>query len=328
MNAHTPTSSGPVPEPPDLSDTSACLKWLRERYMKNTRDTDLDECLKEILETDRDGNLTAVPQRNGLIQEVRGLLTYGETRDGKTALLARNLIRQPSIGLSYGTGPGRALYIKTPPDASLKGVALHILKTTGYPEVNERLRTHQVWDAVLHRLQMLKFTILWLDEAHHMFEHSGEVKAVLRRLKNIMQGDQAILLILSGIPALDTILRKDPETSERLIRLRLGALKGPDERAELFRFLRTCAGLIQVTLPDDPYLMDRLDFANRGSLGLIVETTYSAMGRAMRRGDRKVTLDDFAKCADRKRGYSDHDSPFEPGDWPSIRKALEERGWA
>jgi hypothetical protein len=110
---------------------SACLNWLRERYMKNMRDNDLDECLKEILETDRDGNLTAVPQRNGLIQEVRGLLTYGETRDGKTALLARNLIRQPSIGLSYGTGPGRALYIKTPPDASLKGVAMHIIKKTG-----------------------------------------------------------------------------------------------------------------------------------------------------------------------------------------------------
>jgi hypothetical protein len=147
-------------------------------------------------------------------------------------------------------------------------------------------------------------------------------------LKRVLQGDQAILLILSGIPALDTIVRKDPETSERLIRLRLGALKGPDERAELFRFLRTCAGLIQVTLPDDPNLMDRLDFAYRGSLGLIVETTYAAMGRAMRRGDRIVTLDDFAKCADRKRGYSDHDSPFEIGDWPSIRKALEERGWA
>jgi len=288
----------------------------------------LEECLKEILETDRDGNLTAVPQRNGLIQEVRGLLTYGETRDGKSALLARNLIRQPSIGLSYGTGQGRALYIKTPPDASLKGVAMHILKTTGYPDVNERLRTHQVWDAVVHRLQMRKFSILWLDEAHHMFEHSGEVKAVLRRLKNLMQGDQAILLILSGIPSLDEIVRKDSETSERLIRLRLGALKGANEQAELLRFLKNCAKLIHLTLPDDPYLMDRLNFANRGSLGLIVETTYAAMGRAMRRGDRVVTLDDFAKCADRKRGYSDHDSPFEPGDWPSIRKSLEDRGWA
>jgi hypothetical protein len=327
MNALTPTSSGPVPEPPDLADTSACLKWLRERYMKNARDTALDDRLKEILETDRDGNLTAVPQRNGLIQEVRGLLTFGDSRDGKTALLARNLIRQPLIGLSYGTEPGRALYIKTPPDASLKGVAMHILKKTGYPEVNPRIRTHEAWDAVVHRLHMRGFTILWLDEAHHMFERSSEVKAVLRRLKNIMQGEQAILLILSGIPSLDTIVRRDPETSERLIRLRLGGLKGPDERADLLRFLKTCGLMIKVSLPEDPHLIERLDFANGGSLGLIVENTYSAMGRAMRRGDRAVTLEDFAKYAEQKKGYADQEGPFEPGDWPTLQKVLEQRGW-
>jgi hypothetical protein len=74
MTELAPNFSAPVPEPPDLADTSACLKWLRERYMKNARDTALDDRLKEILETDCDGNLTAVPQRNGLIQEVRGRL--------------------------------------------------------------------------------------------------------------------------------------------------------------------------------------------------------------------------------------------------------------
>lgn len=328
MTDLTPSFSAPVPEPPDLTDTAACLNWLRQRYMKNDRDIELDECLREILETDRDGNLTASPQHNGLIHEVRGLLTLGESRDGKTALLARNLGRQPFIGLSYGTGPGRALYIKTPPDASLKGVALHILKMTGYPEVNPRIRTHEAWDLVVHRLEMRGFSILWLDEAHHMFEQSGEVKAVLRRLKNLMQGDKAILLILSGVPSLDVIVRKDPETSERLIRLRLGALKGPKERAELLRFLKSCASMLRVSLPEDPHLIDRLDFANGGSLGLIVESTYSSIGRAMRRGDRAVTLADFARYAAQRTGFTEQEGPFEPGDWPAIHKRLEEKGWA
>lgn len=55
--------ASPLKLPCDPSDASKSIEWLRERYMKNVRDLIFNDALEEILETDRDGQLTVVPHR-------------------------------------------------------------------------------------------------------------------------------------------------------------------------------------------------------------------------------------------------------------------------
>lgn len=321
------SGSSPLKLPCDPSDASACVKWLRKRYMKSVRDPIFNEALEEILETDRDGRLTATPQRIGLINETRGVLVIGHTRDGKTALIRRNLMRHACIGLTEGIEPGKALYIRVSPEATLKGVASEILVNTGYGSVNQKLRTSVIWDMAVHRLAMLGITILWIDEAHHMLRLSKEVGSVLRRMKSLMQGTTSLALIVSGIKLLDDKIRTDPETSERFTRVLLGPIRSNQERHDLRKFIDLCCSFVNLAPVTDPDLVARLEFVTHGSIGRSIEFCHSAIHRALRRGDRKLTLEDFRRGFDLKRGFSD-DGPFDPEDWPVLKDILEKKGWS
>jgi Cdc6-like AAA superfamily ATPase len=321
------SGASPLKLPCDPSDASASVKWLRERYMKTVRDPIFNDALEEILETDHDGRLTARPQRIGLIKETRGILVVGHTGDGKTALIRRNLTRHPSIGLTEGIKPGKALYLRVPPEATLKGVATKILTETGYGSVREKINTSVVWDMAIHRLAQLGITILWIDEAHHMFRLSKEVDAVLRRMKSLMQGETSLALIVSGIRFLDDKIQTDAETSERFSRVRLGPIRSDQERRDLHKFIDLCCSFVDLAPVTDPDLVARLEFATRGSIGRSIEFCHSAIHRALRRGDRKLTLEDFRRGFDLKRGFSD-DGPFDPEDWPVLKDILEKKGWS
>jgi hypothetical protein len=311
----------------DESDPAAKLAWLRDRYMKNPRDTLFDEAIQEILETDASGNLTARPQRNGLVNETRGLLVLGRARVGKTALIGRNLRRHVGITVTEGKDPGNVLYFRVSASPTLKGVATDILKKTGYGKVHSGLRSSQLWDMVINKLASLGITVLWLDEAHHMLELHKEMTDVLRRLKTLMQGDRAIALIVSGIPSLDQKIQTDEETDERFFRIRLGPMQTERELSDLKSFIERSCQEMRLEMPVDPHLVDRLSFGTSGSLGRSIECTQSAIGRALRRADGLLILDDFRRSYNLKRSNSD-DGPFDPEPWPVLKDILDKKGWS
>ncbi|MCL3883573.1 TniB family NTP-binding protein [Marivita sp. GX14005] len=312
--------------PVDPDDPSACIAWLRERYMKNPRDQLFESALEEILETDKNGRLTAVPQRIGLVKETRGVLVTGQTGAGKTALIRRNLIRHDGIGLTDGIGPGNALYLRVPAEATLKGVAAKILTETGYDKFNPRLNTMELWEMAVRRFAVRDISILWIDEAHHMLEITKEVTAVLRRLKSLMQGEKSLALIISGIHKLDEKVRTDGETSERFTRVQLGPIRTDQEREDLRRFVDLCCSHVKIAPIEDPDFVGRLEFATHGSIGRSIEFCHSAILRALRRGDGQLTLADFRQGLELKRGFPDV-GPFDPEDWPRLKESLESRGW-
>ncbi|SOH93733.1 TniB protein [Monaibacterium marinum] len=160
----------PSSAPSLASSPAERLAWVRARYMKNPRDEMFEDAMREILESDASGELTAHPQRNGLVNETRGVLVLGAPRIGKTALIRRNLRHHTAITVTDGKEPGNALYFRVSASPTLKGVATDILRVTGYGQVHARLRSSQIWDMVVSRLATLGITILWLDEAHHMLE--------------------------------------------------------------------------------------------------------------------------------------------------------------
>lgn len=312
--------------PVDPGDPSACIAWLRERYMKNPRDQIFEDALKEILETDRNGQLTAAPQRIGLVKETRGILVTGQTGDGKTALIRRNLTRHEGIGLTDGFGPEKALYIRVPAEATLKGVAARILKATGYPKFSSKLNASDLWDMAAVSFASKGISILWIDEAHHMLEITKEVPLVLRRLKSLMQGDNSLALIISGVRKLDEKVLTDGETSERFSRVRLGPIRTDQERRDLRHFIDLCCSHVKIAPVADPELIARLEFATHGSIGRSIEYCHSAILRALRRGDGQLVLDDFRRGLDLKRGFTDV-GPFDAGDWPRLEEILETKVW-
>lgn len=321
------SGASPLKLPCDPSDASACVAWLRQRYMKNFRDQLIEEALLEVLETDNQGVITARPQRNGLVKETRGILLTGHTADGKTALIRRNLQHLPGIGLTDGMEAGRALHMRVPAEATLKGLATDILKVTGYSKVNKNLRTMELWDMALKKLASLGITILWIDEAHHLLEKANEVIQVLRRLKSLMQGDNGIVLIVSGIPRLAEKVQTDAETWGRFEKIRLGPFCTDQERRDLRKFIDLCCSFVQLPPISDPYLIDRLELATSGSLGRSIVLCHSAIGRALRRKDGQLKLDDFRRSFDLKRGFSD-DGPFDVEEWPVLKPILEKKGWS
>ena len=327
MSLHNSARLPGLPALPGEDDIAGRLTWLRDRYMKNSRDFALDDVLSEILQSAPDGTLTALPQRIGLIRETRGLLLTGATGDGKTALIRRCLQLHPAIGLTDGKGPGRALYVRVPAEATLKGVATDILVKTGYHTVASKLRTTEVWDMAIHRLALQGITILWIDEAHHMLEIQKEVTSVLRRLKTLMQGDNSLVLIVSGIHKLEEKIQSDPETSERFMRMRLGPYRTARERTELWTYIERCCSLLGLSPPGDQHLVERLELATSGSLGRSLELTYAAIRRALHGGTGRLTLEHYQRSFDLKRGFRD-DGPFDPEDWPALKEMLDKKGWA
>ena len=150
---------------------------------------------------------------------------------------------------------------------------------------------------------------------------------VLRRLKTLLQGDNAIGLIVSGIPMLNEQFQTDDETNERFFRIRLTPMQTEAERRELGSFIHGCCKLVEISPPADEFLTERLVAAFNGSLGRAIECTQSAIGRALRRADGQLTLDDYRRSYNLKRG-SYEDGPFDREPWPVLVQILEKQGWA
>ena len=317
----------PLKLPDDACDPAARTAWLRERYMKNFRDHLFDDLIREILVTDAAGNLTARPQKIGLVNETRGVLVLGPARSGKTALIGRNLSRHPAIALTEDTSPGNVFYFRVSSSPTLKGVGTDILKKSGYTKISDKLRTSQIWDMVAQRFATLGITCLWLDEAHHMMELKKEKTDVLRLLKTLLQGDNAIAVIVSGVPALNEEMQTDPETNERFVRIKLNPIQTERERTELKSFIEGCCRHVELSMPEDEHLTERLVAAFNGSLGRSMECTHSAIGRALRRADGVLRLDDFRRFYILKRGSHD-DGPFDPEPWPELEEILDKQGWS
>lgn len=316
------------PDRPDLSEPGRVSEWLRDRYMLNPRDADFDDVLQEILRTGPDGGISPEPMRIPLVDETRGLLVTGETRDGKTTLIRRNLLRNPQIGLTKDTGQGRAFYARVKGEATLKGLAADIVKATGYPSVSDRLRASEIWDLAVHRLRQQGITILWIDEAHHLLRDTRDVKTVLRRFKTLMQGESSFALILSGIPELDTVIRQDPETSDRFFRLRLGLIRTDADRGSLQSYFNRCCQLVELLPPADPHLIQRIEMATRGAFGRSIELIQYALYRALKRRDGYVRLEDFRRSYQNLRGRRGEDGPFDETDWPTLKEILDKQGWS
>ncbi|MEI4488611.1 TniB family NTP-binding protein [Frigidibacter sp. MR17.14] len=336
MTAHasetTTVSAVPsVSEPPPATDLPGRADWLTARYLKNARDDDFLDYLREILQVGAGGELLPAAVRDPLNGETLGLQVIGESGDGKSVMIERNLAAIPGLERMKDGNPGHYIRITVAPEATIKSLASDILHETGYARLAPRAKAHEAWAVVRHRLKALGVAMLWIDEGHHLLRGGAgrDVAGALQTLKNLLQGEGAVAVILSGVPQLEDRISSDPETFRRYrLRQRLQPLTaGSSDMQRFRRFLEACCRKLDLQVPDDPTFAERIAFSQRGGLGRSIAFAKATIRRALINRSTAITFADARRSWVLSGGVDGEASPFDAGDWSDLRKLLESRGW-
>ncbi|WP_128253744.1 TniB family NTP-binding protein [Falsirhodobacter deserti] len=316
---------------PAAQDLQGRIAWLEARYLKNARDDDFQEYLRDILQVGPDGALLPAATRDPLNGETRGMQVIGASGDGKSVMIRRNLSALPGFVEMKGGAPGNYIHITVSPEATIKSLASDIVAATGYGRLAERTKTHEGWAVVRHRLKMLGIAMLWIDEAHHLLRGGSgrDVSGALQALKNLLQGEGAVAVILSGVPQLEDRIATDPETFRRYrLRQRLVSVAaGGADMQRIGRFIDACCRKLELALPEDPTFAERIVFAQKGGLGRSIAFAKMTVRRALVNGRTSVTFEDARRTWILNGGNEGEPTPFDPGHWPEIRAYLKDRGW-
>lgn len=189
------------PMTPDAISRLAAITGLRGKYIRTERDDIFRAHLDRLLVSDASGQPLPKPVLFTATGETRGIALVDGSGGGKTSLVHRALSRHPAL---QSDNPNFRPWIgvRVPSPATLKSLGLEILRQSGYPEVSTTRWQWDFWNLVRHRLQELGTVILWIDEAHDMFRAGKDIEDILKVLKSVMQGEGAVILVLTGVETL------------------------------------------------------------------------------------------------------------------------------
>lgn len=316
---------------PNLTDLPARLTWLDDRYLRNARDSAFEEGLREIMKVDAGGNIVPQPVRDPLTGETKGFAVIGNSGDGKSAMIRRNLARLHGFRERNGENDGNYLRVIVPPEATIKSLATDLLAKMGYTKVASSAKAHELWKMVRHRLILCGISLLWIDEAHHLLRAGAgrDLVGALQALKNLMQEESGVAVIASGIPKLREGLLTDPETTRRFEWQWLRPVRSNgDDAANILRFVAACCKQVGLLPPADPNFAERLIFAAHEGLGLSLDLAKKSMRRALIAGDRQLTLDHARRTWELQHPEHDGLGPFAAIAWPDLKQSLVDAGWA
>ena len=296
------------------------VQTLRAMHVPNERDIMLGKHLTRLFKVDKQGNITPVPTRCAARKETRGIMLVEAAGGGKTTSIRKVLADAPFLKENPETGQPRYLEIQVPSPATLKSVGLEILQATGMTGISERTTAWEIWRVVRHRLGLMGITVLWLDEAQDlvMTQSANETENTLRMIKSLMQGDHAVIPILSGTQRLAEMTSFDPQVSRRFSKIAppdlehgvhdenlLGLIEGYCDEAEL-----------QADLPDD--LSARLIRASRHRFGRAIETIINAIECALLDRSARLSMEHFVEAWAMQEGCAPSANIFEANDWLSL----------
>ena len=234
--------------------------------------------------------------------------------------VAHALASHPALQAG-GHGCPAWLGVSVPSPATLKSLGFEILRQSGYPHVSGYRETWSIWDQIRSRLKMLGICILWIDEAHDLFcKDSG---LILRALKSLMQGEAAVIVILSGTERLAEIIRSDPQVQRRFSTMQLrpvSAATDGEDFQDLVAAYSQRAGLRPEFSGD---LVARLFHGARYRFGRSIETLLNAIETALGHGADYLTDDHFARVWAMQEGCGPGENVFLVDDWADITPDLD-----
>lgn len=322
------TSKQTNESPTTLTEKAA---WLKERYWRFGLEEELEDQLFDLFEIDEDGQMTAQPRIDPLTGESRGLMVLGRSGDGKTALLQRTFRESEVLTVWSENLQGNTLFITVPPEATIKKLAELILAKTGYQNVHAKLRSADAWEMVMHRISMLGIKVIVIDECHHIFRRGSgrDVAGAIQSLKHIMQSAGGAALIIAGVPSLRDAVLSEPsgETARRFQEFRMGDIRSASREAILFaRNFQVSAKTLGIQIRAEDNFPERVLFARHGQIGRSIELGKALLHDAVTRRRDGLSL----KRADeifRRGNRAVEMTPFDPAEWPTVKKELLAIGW-
>ena len=119
---------------------------------------------------------------------------------------------------------------------------------------------------------------------------------MLKMLKSMMQGDSAVIVVLSGIESLWSIASFDDQVKRRYSKLELPSVSAAAEGEALEDILEGYCDIAGLEAPGDADLIDRLIHASRGRFGRCIENIISAIEVALLRRDTQLTIRHFVEA--------------------------------
>lgn len=306
--------------PAAFKPVAQVIAGLRRIHIETDRDRDLKLQLQRLFQTDDEGNLLPLPARFTAGQETRGIALIEPAGGGKTTAIRKVLSGSEILTLNPETGAPRFLHVDVQSPATQKSLGIAILKALGIDRVSDRAKIWEIWDLVKRRLFHTGTIVLWIDEAHDLFlsRSSREIDDMLKMLKSMMQGETAIIVILSGTERLSEITSYDPQVNRRFTKIRPRDLAiGPDN-ADLEELIRAYCDKAALGFSAKDDVAGRLIRASRHRFGRAVETTINAIERALTDGDTALSITHFAEAWGMQEGCDWQENVFVARDWAGI----------
>jgi len=300
-------------------DVQAFIETLRSRYVKTARDTLFRSHFDRLLKCDANGALIPEPVVFTATGETRGLAIVDGAGGGKTSLVNHGLRKHPALQ-PCAADAMPVIAVRVPSPATLKSLGLEVLRESGYPDVSERRERWQIWNLVRQRLRLRGTVVLWIDEAHDLFESasSREISDMLKTLKALMQGEGAVIVILTGIESLWRIASFDDQVKRRFGKIALPAVTSPADGERLWRLIEKFCARAGLEAPERGDLVDRLIHAGRARFGRCIEQIINAIEVALREGATRLEITHFATAFTMQEGCDPGDNVFLAPRWSQI----------
>ena len=261
-----------------------------------------------------------MPCRYTAGQETRGVILIEESGGGKTTTVRTILQEAQFLAHNPETGEPRYLEIQVPSPATLKSVGLAVLEALGVEHVSTNARVWEMWKVVKHRLGVAGICVLWLDEAQDliMSRSVNETEDSLRMIKSLMQGDNAVIPVLSGTRRLGEVAAFDPQVSRRFTKIMPSNLQHGVDEAGLISVVEYYCAEVSIQARVDANLMARLITASRHRFGRCIDTTINAIECALWDGDKTLSVDHFAEAWAMQEGCDPSENVFLSDHWLSV----------
>ncbi|MCK0138112.1 TniB family NTP-binding protein [Aliiroseovarius sp. F47248L] len=277
----------------DFVNKEAALDAVRNLHIGLDWDAEAALHVKRLLARDGEGNLLPKARYFTKTGETRGMLLVGDPGSGKSHLMDRTLTKIPELApADDGVPPIIACPVPSP--ATFKSMALALLEQSGYPHANTRQEAWSLWQLFRHRLSKLGIAVLWVDEAQDLF--CADRKAILRAFKSLMQGEDAVAVILSGTEELAQVIRTDPQVKRRFTAMVLPELTEAAHGAMFRTIMADYCARLDLAPPMEADLVARVFHGARYRFGRAVELLLAAMEFAIAHDAEHLTSDHFASA--------------------------------
>jgi hypothetical protein len=299
----------------------AILSELRAIHVRTERDEEFRRHLDRLLRRDGNGVLIGEPIRFTGTEETRGIVIIDGPGGGKTELVDYGLKKHPALQTVADDGRPKYLSVRVPNPATLKSVGLEILRASGYADISDRRERWSIWDIVRKRLALLGTVVLWIDEAHDLFNsvNSRETEDILNTLKSPMQGAGSVIVILSGIKRLWTLAETDSQLKRRFTMFKLPSITMAGDGKTLSELTSEFCKRADLQPPKDDDLVLRLIHASRGRFGRCIENIINAIESALLNNQRKLDIQNFAEVYAMSEGCNPAANIFLAKNWGDIR---------